>query len=192
MKNILIINGHPNKESFCYALCNVYQKGAENNNHVVKRINLHELSFDPNLKYGYKAEQALEQDLQLAQQSITWANHIVIVHPLWWGSTPALLKGFFDRVLMPGFAFKYRKDSVLWDKLLSGKSGRIIYTADTPRWYYSLMFHSTAVRQIKQLTLEFCGIKPVKVTAISPVRKSSDAFKRRALEKVNQLGSMGL
>jgi NAD(P)H dehydrogenase (quinone) len=192
MKNILIINGHPNKDSYCNTLANAYQNGAEFGEHQVKRINLYDLKFDLNLKTGYKEEQILESDLQNAQQLIRWAKHIVIIHPLWWGSVPALLKGFFDRVLMPGFAFKYRKDSVWWDKLLKGKSARIIYTADTPRWYYWLMFHSPAIHQIKQVTLEFCGIKPVKVTAISPIRKSSETFRLNWLNKVKQLGHRGL
>jgi putative NADPH-quinone reductase len=110
---------------------------------------------------------------------------------VWWGSTPALLKGFFDRVLLPGFAFKYRDKGVLWDKLLSGKSGRIIYTTDTPVWFYNLFYSAPSVNMIKKRVLGFCGISPVKVTGIGPIRLSSPEFRKKWLEKVTALGHKG-
>ena len=47
---------------------------------------------------------------------------------------PALMKGFLDRVLLPGFAFKKREGSVWWDKYLTGKTARLICTLDQPGW----------------------------------------------------------
>lgn len=188
MKKILIINGHPNKNSYCQALAEAYKDGASSKGNHVVLLSLSELQFDLSLAHGYTKAMTLEPDLNFAQEKITWAEHLVIVHPVWWGSVPALLKGFFDRVLLPGFAFKYRKDSPLWDKLLKGRTGRIIYTTDTPVWLYTWFYRAPSVNQVKSRVLEFCGISPVKVTAIGPIRKSSQAFREKWLEKVREIG----
>ncbi len=187
MKNILIINGHPNKESYCNALAEAYLKGSLSQGNIVELIHLHSLNFNLNLVNGYIKQTELEPDLILAQQKITKANHIVIIHPVWWGSIPAILKGFFDRVLLPNFAFKYKENTVLWDKLLKGKTGHIIYTSDTPNWLYNLLFLAPSVNQVKKRTLQFCGVTPVKVTAIAPIRKSSQQFRENWLIKIEQM-----
>ena len=85
---------------------------------------------------GYAQIQPLEPDLLDAQASITWAQHLVWVYPIWWGGLPALLKGFLDRIFLPGFAFKYRPNSALWDRLLTGRSAELLVTMDSPPWYY--------------------------------------------------------
>ena len=187
MKKILIINGHPNKESFCLALSEAYKKGSLANGSEVELLNLIDLNFNLNLTNGFSKNTELEPDIISAQQKITWANHIVIIHPVWWGSIPALLKGFFDRTLLPGFAFKYKENSPMWDKLLSGKTGHLIYTCDTPIWLYKYLFLSPSVNQVKKRTMEFCGITPVKVTAIAPIRKSTQQFRENWLLKIEQM-----
>jgi putative NADPH-quinone reductase len=123
---ILIINGHPDKESYNYALAESYKKGAAESGAEVQEINISELHFNPNLEFGYRKRTELEPDLLKAQESIKWADHIVWIYPVWWGSVPGLMKGFLDRVLLPGFAFKKREGSVWWDKYLTGKTSRFI------------------------------------------------------------------
>jgi len=78
-KRILVILGHPDKGSFCGALASAYIKGAEESGAEVKRINIGDLTFDPNLRKGYKIDQKLELDLIKAQGHIKWADHIVWV-----------------------------------------------------------------------------------------------------------------
>lgn len=124
MKKILIINGHPDNESFCAELAVAYKKGAKLANYECKLVNLTDLNFDPILHYGYKKRTELEPDLIEIQNDILNSNHLVFVYPTWWSTYPALLKGFIDRVFLPRFAFKYRENSLLWDKLLKGKTAR--------------------------------------------------------------------
>ncbi len=187
MKKVLIIDGHPDAGSFCKSLAASYKKGSLLAGHEAELICLRELNFNPNLAGGYSRRTELESDLAEAQQKIKWANHIVIIHPVWWGSVPALLKGFFDRVLLPGFAFKYRESGSLWDKLLSGKTGHVIYTSDTPIWFYRVVFMAPSVNQVKKRVLQFCGITPVKVTGIGPIRKSTAGFREKWLLKIEQI-----
>ncbi len=116
----------------------------------------------------------LEEDLVEAQRLIKWANHLVFVFPVWWSAPPALLKGFLDRVFLPGFAFKYREDSSQWDKLLKGKSARLIITSDAPVfWLYAMYFHP-ALNMMKKAVLEFCGVTPVSVTSFGSIKNANE------------------
>lgn len=188
MKKILIINGHPNRESFNFGIAAAYKKGAEEAGAEVRSINIADLNFNPNLQFGYQKRTALEPDLLQAWEDIQWADHLVWVHPVWWGGLPAIMKGFIDRLFLPGFAFQYRENSLFWDKLLKGKSARIITTLDQPGWYYALIYGRPSVNQLKRSTLLFCGISPVKVTYLGII-KTSDATKRdKWLQKIKQLG----
>jgi len=146
------------------------------------------LKFNPILQYGYRTRTELEPDLIQTQKDIKAADHLVFIFPVWWSTYPALLKGFIDRVFLPGFVFKYRDNSILWDKLLKGKSADIISTMDTPGWYYRLVYKSPAHNSLKKGILEFCGINPVHVTRISPVKTSDEVSRGKWLKKVEVLG----
>ena len=189
MKKVFIINGHPDKESLCYALANQYKKGADSAGVESKLVHLTDLEFSPVLNFGYRQRTELEPDLVKMQEEITKADHLVFVYPNWWGTYPALLKGFIDRVFLPKFAFSYRENSLFWDKLLKGKSARLIVTMDTPKWYYRLMYRRPGHNSMKRGILNFCGIKPVKITAFEPIKTTDMAKRQLWLEKVEKLGA---
>jgi len=188
MKKILIVNGHPDKESFNYVLSEAYKKGANTANAVIKEINIRELEFNPNLQYGYRMRTELEPDLVDSQEKLKWADHIVWFYPIWWGSLPAIMKGFLDRVLLPGFAFKKRDGSIWWDKYFIGKTSRIICTMDQPTWFYRIINRCPSHYAMKKLTLNFIGVKSVKMTAIGPLRLSKEKFRYQWIKKVEKLG----
>lgn len=188
MKKIAIINGHPNKDSFNFGIVDAYKAGARESGAEIKEIAIANLRFDPNLRFGYQKRMELEPDLVRAWEIIQWADHLVWVHPVWWGGLPALTKGFIDRLFLPGFAYQYRKNSVWWDRLLKGKTAHIMTTLDQPGWYYRLMYGRPSVNQLKKSTLEFCGVKPVKVTYIGIIRNSEDEQRSKWLEKARGLG----
>lgn len=190
MKKILIINGHPDKESYNFALAEAYKKGALASGAEVKQINIRELNFTPNLQFSYRKRTELEPDLLQAQKQIKWADHLVWVYPVWWGSVPALMKGFLDRILLPGFAYQKRENSLWWDKLLVGKTARIICTLDQPDWYYRLFNGSASHTAMKKLTLNFIGVKKVRITSIGPIRLSKKSFRENWLKKVEKLGQL--
>jgi putative NADPH-quinone reductase len=188
MKKILIINAHPIMDSFCSALAQSYKSGVEQSGASCKLINLIDLDFDPIMRFGYKKRMEMEPDLIQIQQDITEADHLVLVYPNWWATYPAQLKGLFDRAFVPGFAFKYRENSPMWDKLLTGKSARIIVTMDTPSWYYSLFYKNAGHNAVKVGVLEFSGFKPVKVSSFSPIKSSSEKTRLKWQKEVHKLG----
>jgi len=183
-KKITVILGHPDSTSYCGAIARKYEEAAQHSGHQVRLLKLGDLDFDPILHRGYKEIQALEPCLLEAQDAISWSNHLVFVYPVWWGAMPAILKGFFDRTFLPGYAFKYRQSSQLWDKLLAGRSAHVITTMDTPPWYFRLVYKMPGHHQIKRTILEFCGIKPVKITSFGPLRYASQSQKDKWLGKV--------
>lgn len=188
MKNIVIINGHPNKDALNSAFVKAYIEGAEQSGTEIREITIADLEFNPNLQYGYRKRMDLEPDLIKAWEVILWADHLVWIHPVWWGGLPALMKGFIDRLFLPGMAFKYRTDSIFWDRLLKGKTGHIITTLDQPGWYYRLIYGRPSVNQLKKSTLQFCGVTPVKVSYIGIVKTANENLRIKWIEKVRGWG----
>ena len=101
---VLIILGHPRKDSLCGALADAYAAGAEEAGVNIKRLYVGAMAFNPNVIAGSPRNQVTEPSIAEAMELLEWADHIVFVFPTWWGTMPAALKGFLDRVLMPGFA----------------------------------------------------------------------------------------
>lgn len=188
MKNILIINGHPDAESFNWALSESYAKGAIMAEANVEIINLIDLDFDPILKYGYRIPYPLEPDLQEATEKLLKADHLVWIFPMWWYGVPALLKGFMDRTFLPNVTFKYQKGKLFPHKLLKGKTARMIITSDTVSWYHNLFMKKPIINQMKKGVLEFCGVKPVKTTYFAPVKNATMTQRKKWLHQVAKLG----
>ena len=164
-----------------------YKKGALTTSAIIKEINIRDLKFKINLEHGYRKRTDLEPCLIQAQKDIFEADHLVIIHPVWWGSVPAIMKGFFDRILLPGFFFKKIPNSTKWEKLLNNKSARIIYTLDTPRYLWWLAGRPSYVA-LKYITLGYCGVKPIKGTPIGIVRLSTENQRTKWLKKAEKLG----
>lgn len=167
-KKILVVSGHPKPDSLCEHLADAYAKAA-GESHSVRLLKLCELEFEPNLEQGYHQEQPLEADLQRFQQAILWAEHVVIVVPIWWGSVPAKFKGLIDRTFLPGFAFQYQQGKTFPNRLLEGRTSRIIMTMDTPPWYYKWFQGAPALKQLDIATLAFSGFKRAKSQMLGPV-----------------------
>lgn len=176
MSTILVLNGHPNPGSFTAILATTYTRAARAAGATVNHFDLHALTFDPVLHVGYRGTQELEPDLLEVQRALAECDHLVILAPVWWGSTPALLKGFFDRTLEPKWAYHYDERGLPHGHF-GGRSARFIMSADSPGWYLRVLQGRPTLKQVVNSTLKFCGFGPVAVTRISPVR-TSDAGKR--------------
>lgn len=192
-QNILVILGHPNPNSYCAKLAETYSEAAKKTGLNVTLLKLRDLKFDYNLNFGYdkNKKQELEPDIILSQTLIQKATHLVFVYPSWWASMPAILKAWIDRVFLPGFAFSYQKHSPFPKQLLKGKTARIIITMDAPTWYYKWFNRSPGVQLLKHGTLEFCGIKPVKVTYFDKIKFRDSETLNQWIKKTERLGSKG-
>lgn len=188
MKKVLVIHANPLTDTFVDALSNSYISGAIGAKAEVREIILRDLNFDINFREGYRGVQILEPDLQLAQQHIQWADHLVFFYPNWWATFPALLKGFIDRTFLPGFAFQYQSNSAFPIPLLKGKTARLIVTMDSPSWYYHLVLKAPGHHAMRKGVLHFCGIKPVRISTLSKIRAATEKQRNNWLRKMYELG----
>jgi len=184
---VLLILGHPRKDSFCGALAAVYAKGAQTSGAEIRFLPLSDLRFNLNVTFPEPQHQEYEADLIKAQQDIQWADHLVFVYPIWWGMMPALLKGFLDRVFVPGFAF-YEKAEGDYQQLLANKTAQLIITMDTPLWIYRTFIKAPGTRAMKVATLQFCGISPVRTLHFSPVKHATAEEKEKWLQRTYESG----
>ncbi|MCR4328418.1 MAG: NAD(P)H-dependent oxidoreductase [Patescibacteria group bacterium] len=184
-KKVLVFLGHEDCETLSGSLADSYEQGAKDAGHEVKRINICDLKFDPLLHKGYKVIQELEPDLKRVQEEMRWADHVTLFYPNWWGTMPAVLKGMFDRMFLPGFAFKFIKGSWRWEKLLKGKSANIFITMNTHPLLARILYGDNS-NEIKRNIFEFAGFSPVRLTKVGPVEKidnkERDALKKKAYE----------
>lgn len=189
-KNILLILGHPSEHSFCNALLDAYKKGAESAGATCKTIYISQLNFDVNLQDGYKTGETmhLETDLVMAQQLILWAGHVVMAYPNWWGFMPAVAKGFIDRLFLPGFAFKHHSGKIFPEKLLKGKSIRLLVTMDTPKLWHYLVYRASQYQILKDIVFGYVGFDPIRFSTFASMRKSTNTQRISWLKKVEQLG----
>ncbi|MGA4507913.1 NAD(P)H-dependent oxidoreductase [Propionibacteriaceae bacterium G1746] len=184
----LIIDGHPNPYSLCAALARSYHAG----NPDATLLAVRDLDFAADLAHGMTRTQRDEPDVLRARELIEAAARIVVVTPTWWSSIPPMLKGFFDRVFTPGWAYRYNKLPLglpggAPEGLLSGRRGRVLITSDTPAW----LLRPTgdhAARMLKNHVLGFCGIAPVRVTRFGGVRWTTPEQRQAWLDRAMELG----
>lgn len=172
----------------------MYETAAKKAGHEVKRFNLGDMRFDPILHKGYKVIQEVEPDLRALQEAIKWADHFVVVYPTWWCTMPALLKGLFDRMWLPGFAFNMRKatqytPAVGWHKRLKGKTARVIaVSGQHPLAIWMLMGDYT--NEIARGILWFAGFK-TRVTRLGPNEYAPEWMRNSWRRRVWRLGEHG-
>jgi NAD(P)H dehydrogenase (quinone) len=180
MRTLLVLNGHPEADGLCADLTAAYVEAARSAAPVV-RIDLRELRFDPVLR---RREQPLEPDLQRAAEAILAAGHVTWIFPTWWSATPALVKGFVDRVLTAGFAFRYRGKNQVPERLLAGRSARVISPMDSPGFWYQLVQGRPLHKAFMRGTLGFCGFDPVAASLIYEARYLDVQARAKALSRM--------
>ena len=193
-KKITILLGHPDStETISGDLAVIYEAAAKAAGHEVQLFKLGDFKFDPILHVGYKKIQELEPDLKKLQEAITWADHFVIFYPNWWCTMPALLKGMFDRMWLPGFCFNMRKHSdgthaMGWIKRMKGKTSRVFVLSGSHPWAIMLLF-GDYTNEIKMGILWFAGFK-VKVSKFGPTDHAPEWKLNEWRRKVQKLGAL--
>ncbi len=191
-KRIVIIQGHPDPRPthFGHALADAYAKGAEAAGHECRRLEVATLDF-PLLRLKEDFESGTPpESIRQAQETIQWAEHLLIIFPLWNGMMPALLKGFFEQVFRPGFALTSDSHGMP-KKLLTGRTARVVVTMGMPAFVYRWYFRAHGLKSLTRGLLGFSGFAPIKETLIGTV-EGMDAAKRAGwLETMRRLGSSG-
>jgi len=186
---VLIVLGHPDVKSFGGALAGAYEQGLRESGCEVEVMHLGALTFDPTPQ-GRPGP--LEDDLKAARERIRNAKHIVLVYPTWLGAMPARMKGFFERVFSDNFAFRFKPDSLLPERLLQGRSADVLVTMDTPPSLYRFVLGAPGHKLVRAGILAPAGIAPVRVFSFGPLKTSTDrkrsAWLRSVQTKAKALG----
>ncbi len=188
-KHIAIIDGHPDPDRarFVHALADAYADGAVAGGHDIRRIEVAQLNFPVLRSRKQWTEEPLPPLLEEPQTAIGWADHIVILYPLWMGDVPALLKAFFEQVARPGFALE---EGVKPKPLLTGKSAHVVVTMGMPGLFYTVYFRAHGLKSLERNILKMAGIKPVRHTIIGSVEASAKV-RQGWLEEFYSLGEAG-
>jgi NAD(P)H dehydrogenase (quinone) len=192
-KRIYILNGHPAENSLNRTLAESYAQAAQDAGHDVRLTHLHNISFDPDFGFGgYKVQKPLETELEQVLTDIEWSQHMVLTTPMWWGGLPAKLKGLFDRAFLPGRAFNTRETNWMGmpTPMLSGRTGRVIMTSDTPNFFMRWVYHNAMLRQLRDQILGFVGIKPGRFTHFSGASNPKPAMIERWIAEVKGYGTI--
>ncbi|WP_300391227.1 NAD(P)H-dependent oxidoreductase [Henriciella sp.] len=185
---IFIWVGHPRATSLSHGLADAYQAAAVAAGAEVRRMNLSDMDFDPDLTEGYHSRKTLEPCLEEWRENTVWANHLVWAYPQWWGSMPAKMKGVIDRCFLPGFAMAYHEKGPWWDRLLAGRSADIFMTSDAPVVWDALSYRRAAKHQVERPVLNFAGIKPFRTFQFGPVKGTKQEKIDKWLSRASQRG----
>ncbi|WP_338280851.1 NAD(P)H-dependent oxidoreductase [Sinorhizobium sp. KGO-5] len=190
-RHIAIVQGHPNpaRHHLLHAMADAYAEAATAAGHEVRRIEVTKLEF-PLLRTQEDFETGtLPTSLEQSREDMRWAEHWVLLFPLWHTTMPALLKGFLEHIFRPGFAMEYKKRGFL-KRLLAGRSARIIVTMGMPvlpyRWYVG----AYGVRGFERSMLGFAGIKPIRESFYG-LSFADEKKRARWLDEMHDYGTRG-
>lgn len=195
-RKIFLLLGHPFKDGISGAIADAYEAGAREAGHIIERMNLGEMKFDPILHKGYREIQQMEPDLVKFQQLVKDSDHFVIIYPVWWVGMPALLKGLFDRAWLPGSAFRYMrmpanmpgagKRTIFWHRMYRGKTSRIFMLSGTEPILVRFL-PGNVNAQLKWGILWFAGFA-VRTRWFGPSENIPESRKSRWLAEARELG----
>lgn len=187
MKTLVVV-AHPNPASFNKnGIVETVVSELKSKNHEVVVRDLYELNFNPVLSgtdFGAFAEGKTPADIQTERDHISWATNIVLVYPVWWIGRPAIIQGYFDRVL--GFNFAFTVDENGARGLLKNEKALVINTAGTPEFIYDAWPDSKSLisRPVAEGVLGYCGITNVKQLTFFGIAGSTDEQRAEILSEI--------
>lgn len=196
MMRILIVIGTPLPDTLTHALAGAYADAARQAGADVRVIDLahdpipdHPRHRDELRAPRTETDRPLDPAVARYVDEVAWADHLAVFHPQWWGTMPAALKAFIDRVFLSGFAFRYRERSSLSEKLLAGRTARVVMTMDSPRFWNRLVYRGAAEASLTRATFGYCGVRTIGITRLTPVRFGTPATRAAWITRVARLGT---
>ncbi len=187
---ISLILAHPDPSSFNHALAGAARAELERRGHEVAFHDLYAEGFDPVLSAGEIAEgAALPAAVDRHCRELAAADGIVVVHPNWWGQPPALLKGWIDRVVRPGVAYRFLEGDGgegVPEGLLRARAAVVFNTSNTRPARERKVFGDPLETMWKNCVFGLCGVKKFYRRTFGVVVTSSHADRERWLAEVRE------
>lgn len=157
----LIIYAHPNEESLNNHFKQTIIKCLQSTDHEFEVRDLNAINFNPVLSLEDMDRQRIGQvssDVKKEQDFISWANQITFIYPIWWTGMPAIMKGYIDRVMSYGFAYRY--DQGIQKGLLQGKQTVIVNThGKSYAEYESIGMNQALLLTSDKGIFTYCGLE---------------------------------
>lgn len=188
---ILVILAHPNKKSFNHAIANITIEVLKKKGHEVIFHDLYKEKFDPVLPFDeFEENTKLSKIIETHCNEISSCDGIIIVHPNWWGQPPAILKGWIDRIIRPGIAYKFLEgdsgDGVPVG-LLKSRIAIVFNTSNTPFERELKVFGDPLEVLWKNCIFDLCGVKVFYRKMFTVIVTSTMEERRKWLEKVKSV-----
>jgi NAD(P)H dehydrogenase (quinone) len=187
---VILAHPHPGRESFNHAIAQTAVKTLENNGHEVFFHDLYAEKFDPIIPYGEIPDDAqLVNDIERHCREISSADGIILVHPNWWGQPPAIMKGWVDRVIRPGVAYRFLEEDNgvgIPQGLLIAKAALVFNTCNTPGEWETKKFGDPLETIWKNCIFRFCGVKNFYRRMFGVIITSTLKEREEWLEEVKQ------
>jgi NAD(P)H dehydrogenase (quinone) len=182
--NVLIILGHPDKKSFNHAIAQTCISQIKANGHSVFFHDLYAENFNPLLQLDNEyTETVIDNQIKAHCNDLINSDGIIVIHPIWWGQPPAIIKGWLDRVFLPGVAYKFvdnDKGKHIPDGLLKAKSAIILNSSNTPDDLENNPLDSIWKNRVFMV----CGVNQVERRNFCVVKDSDDSQRNQWLEEV--------
>jgi len=160
---ISLILAHPDPGSFNHAIAHAAQAALQDNGHEVNFHDLYGEQFGPLLPATEIPDGAsLPDAVAVHCRELAAAEGIIIVHPNWWGQPPAILKGWIDRVIRPGIAYRFAENDSgegVPMGLLQAKTALVFNTSNTPAERELAVFGDPLETLWKNCIFSLCGIR---------------------------------
>ncbi|WP_420236489.1 NAD(P)H-dependent oxidoreductase [Telmatobacter bradus] len=171
MKKVSIILGHQHEGSFNHAIAELAKKTLEKNGYEVRFHDLYAEKFDALLPHEEIGGPINDPLVQQHLTEIAEADGIIIVHPNWWAMPPAIMKGWIDRVMRQGVAYRFENGAP--KGLLKAEHALVFTTSNTPKEVELKWFGDPLENLWTTCILTYCGAKNVKRTNYESVIMSS-------------------
>lgn len=188
-RRILVIDGHPDPDParLVHAMARAYADAARDAGHEVRQIDVGLLDFPVLRTQEDYRQHAPPPAIAAAQDDIAWAEHLVLLFPLWLGGMPALLRAFIEQALRPGFAAESRGGGMPIKRLV-GRSVRIVVTMGMPALAYRWWFGAHGLKNLRSGILSLVGFGPIRDTLFGRVEDVSQATRQSWLTQMEALG----
>jgi NAD(P)H dehydrogenase (quinone) len=188
---IMIVLAHPKPDSFNAALCAALCQGLKEAGHEADMADLYAEGFDPVLR-GQELD-TLGANLPLPdvaayQGRILRAQALAFIYPVWWFGTPAMLKGFIERVFQEEFAFRFTAAGKVRGLLRHRKALVVCTTGINTALYRLCRFGRPLAKTFDDWTLRNCGIRNVRRVVLHDVVNAGQATRARYLQDIRRLG----
>ncbi|RJQ65377.1 MAG: flavodoxin family protein [Desulfobacteraceae bacterium] len=191
--NILIILGHPDRFSFNHALARAVCAVLVENRHQVVFHDLYAEGFDPFLApEEIPLDGRVPAPIRQHCDQLQSADGIVIVHPNWWGQPPAILKGWIDRVVRPGVAYRFEEGDCgegVPVGLLKARTALVLNTSNTPERREFTEFGDPLETIWKRCIFGLCGVPHVRRRMFNVICTSSLEQRQEWLAEARKLAA---